>query len=202
MKRFITLFGFFFSSTLLISAPAQQLNPGDGIRVTFYNITEKISGDYYIQQDRNIQLPFLGLVSTENKDFNQLRNEVETKYKELYKDPELTIQPLFRINILGEVREPGYYYVTDVEKLSGIIALAGGETADADLDNLYIVRNDEEIEVDAERIIKEGETAKDFGLQSGDRIFVPRQWWVGARNTAVIISGLAVVVTIISLFVR
>ena len=202
MKRFITLISLIFSGTLLGSAPAQQLNPGDGIRVIFYNITEPISGDYFIQQDRNLQLPFLGLVSTDNKDFEQIRLEVEEKYSDLYRNPELTIQPLYRINILGEVREPGFYYVTDVEKLSGIIALAGGETADADLDNLYIIRNDEEVEVDAETIIKEGESAKDFGLQSGDRIFVPRQWWVSARNTAVIVSGLAVIVTIISLFVR
>jgi protein involved in polysaccharide export with SLBB domain len=202
MKRFIVLISLFFCGTLLGNAPAQELNPGDGIRLIFYNITEQISGDYYIQQDKNLQLPYLGLVSTENKNFVQIRDEVKTKYAELYRDPELTIQPLYRINILGEVRQPGFYYVTDVEKLSGIIALAGGETADADLEDMYIIRDDEELEIDGEQIIKEGGTAKDFGLKSGDRIFVPRQWWVGARNTAVIVSGLAVIVTIISLFVR
>ncbi|MFO7445633.1 MAG: polysaccharide biosynthesis/export family protein [Ignavibacteriaceae bacterium] len=202
MKRYIFIIAVLFSGTMFCSAPAQVLNPGDGIRVIFYNITENITGDYFIQQDKNLQLPFLGLISTNNKDFIQLKDEIQTRYAELYRDPEITVQPLFRINILGEVKQPGFYYVTDVEKLTGIIALAGGETADADLDDLYIIRDNEEIQVDAEEIIKRGETAKDFGLQSGDRIFVPRQWWVGARNTAVIISGLAVLVTIVSLFVR
>jgi protein involved in polysaccharide export with SLBB domain len=202
MKRFIVFISFFFCGTLLGSVPAQELNPGDGIRLIFYNITEQISGDYYIQQDKNLQLPYLGLISTVNKDFVQIKQEVQNKYAELYKEPELTIQPLFRINILGEVKQPGFYFVTDVEKLSGIIALAGGETSDADLEDMYIIRNDQELDIDGEQIIKEGGTAKDFGLQSGDRIFVPRQWWVGARNTAVIVSGLAVIVTIVSLFIK
>jgi len=81
-----------------------------------------------------------------------------------------------------------------------IIALAGGETSDADLDDIYIIREDKEITVDAEQIIMNGDKIEDIGLKSGDRIFVPRQWWVSARNAGIIISGVALVVTIISVF--
>lgn len=202
MQKFIIIVGLLFTGTLLGSTSAQQLNPGDGVRIQFYNIPEQITGDYYIQQDKNLQLPYLGLIATENKDFTALKNEITSKYGELYRNPEITVQPLFKINILGEVKTPGFYYVTDVEKLSGIIALAGGETTDADLSGLYIIRNSQEIDVDGEKLIEQGQTAKDFGLQSGDRIYVPRKWWVGARNTAVIVSGLAVVATIVGLFLR
>ncbi len=41
---------------------AQILNPGDGVRITFLNITDQISGDYFIQQDGSLQLPFIGIV--------------------------------------------------------------------------------------------------------------------------------------------
>ena len=181
---------------------AQHLNPGDGVRITFLNITDQISGDYYIQQDGNIQLPYVGLVSTTQKPYPEIKSEIKMKYDSLYKNPELTIQPLFKINILGEVRSPGYYYVTDVEKMTGIFALAGGVTSDADLDNVYIIRNDKEIELDAQNLIESGSTMGDIGLQSGDRIFVPKTWWANARSVTIILSVVSALVTIAVLFLR
>ena len=64
--------------------------------------------------------------------------------------------------------------MTDVEKLTGIFALAGGTTSDADLDNVYIIRNDKEIELDAQSLIESGSTMSDIGLQSGDQNFCPQ----------------------------
>jgi protein involved in polysaccharide export with SLBB domain len=180
----------------------QALNPGDGVRLIFYNIPEDISGDYHIQLNERVQLPFIGLINTRDRDFSEIREEIEHKYDSLYKNPELTIQPLLRINILGEVRQPGFYYTTGVEKLSGLMAMAGGETSDADIKDIYVIRNDKELNLNSEELLAGGNTIGDISLQSGDRIFVPRQWWVGARNAAVIVSGVAVLVTIISLFVR
>jgi protein involved in polysaccharide export with SLBB domain len=191
-----------FFILLQVSLFPQALGPGDGVRIIFYNVPESISGDYFIQLDGNVQMPFIGLIKTHNRDFHDIRTEIAHKYDSLYRDPELTIQPLLRINILGEVRQPGFYYLTGVEKLSGLMALAGGETADADIDNIYIIRNDKELAINSDELLADGGTVGDIGLQSGDRIFVPRQWWVGARNAAVIVSGVAVLVTIISLFVR
>ena len=122
---------------------AQKLNPGDGVRIIFLNITDEISGDYNIQQDGNIQLPFIGLVQTNNIDYKEIKKTIFTKYSGLYKDPALTIQPLFKINILGEVRTPGYYYVTDIETLTGMLALAGGVTGSASSGEFYIIRDGE-----------------------------------------------------------
>ena len=200
MKKIVILSALFFISHFAPgnSSAAQELNPGDGIRITLYNITEKVSGDYFIQQDGNIQLPYLGLIATSNRDYEEIRREVVAKYDSLYREPELTVQPLFKINILGEVKNPGYYVVSDIEKLSGIIALAGGETADADLEGIYMIRDNQEIEVGSETIYTNGQ---DLKLESGDRFYVPRRWWVGARNSAIVISVLTLTVMIVSLFV-
>ena len=190
---------------IMISATltrAQYLSPGDGVRISFFNITDQISGDYYIQQDGKIQLPYVGLISTTQKPYPEIKGEITDKYDSLYKNPELTVQPLYKINILGEVRSPGYYYVTDVEKMTGIFALAGGVTGDADLDNVYIIRNDKEIELDAQRLIESGSTMGDIGLQSGDRIFVPKTWWANARSVTIILSVVSALVTIAVLFLR
>lgn len=202
MKRLILTISaiiFFAFGTVI---PGQDLNPGDGVRIIFYNINEEISGDYFIQLDGKIQLPYLGLIPTHERGFPEIKQEIEAKYSELYKNPEITVQPLYRINILGEVNNPGFYYVTGIEKLSGLLAMAGGETSDADIEDIYLVRDDQEIEVDAKEILKSGGTVEDIGLQSGDRVYVPREWWVSARNTTFLISGVAVLVTLVSLFIR
>ncbi len=201
MKRhFLFVFIIIFLCGVYLSA--QQLIPGDGVRVTFFNITDAISGDYYVQNDGRIQLPYIGVLAATQKDFLLIKTEILSKYDSLYRDPEITVQPLYKINILGEVKTPGYYYVTGVEKLSDLLAQAGGETSDADLNSVFIMREHEEIEVDAEKIIQDGNKLSDIGLKSGDKIFVSRQWWVGARNTAFIISAVAAVITVVALFVR
>lgn len=181
---------------------AQNLNPGDGVRVTFLNITDQISGDYFIQQDGNIQLPFIGLVKTTGIDYKEIKKTIFTKYSELYKEPALTIQPLLKINILGEVRTPGYYYVTDIEKMSGILALAGGVTGAAATDEIYIIRDGQEIELSKSEVIERGNTAADIGLKSGDRIFISRSFWADAGQYGLILSGIAVLATLLSIVLR
>lgn len=198
-KIFFTLVIVFSSISGLYS---QILNPGDGVRIIFYNISDNISGDYYIQQNGFLQLPFIGNIDTRNLDFKFIKTQIVTKYDSLYKNPELTVQPLLRINILGEVRNPGYYYVTDVEKISGILALAGGVTGSAASKEIYILRGEEEIELDVSELTAKGNTAADFGLRSGDRIFVPRSFWADASQYAIIFSGIAVLSTVIALLIR
>lgn len=181
---------------------AQHLNPGDGVRISFIDISDNISGDYYVEPDGILSLPFVGGISTANRDFNDVKQQIIFKYDSLYKNPRLTVHALFRINVLGEVRNPGYYFVTEVEKFTGILALAGGTTGDADLESVYIIRDYQEIEFDVKSIIEEGGSASDLGLQSGDQIFVPRTWWADAKGITVIISAAALVVTVLALVLR
>lgn len=193
---------FFFIISLSYCLSAQQLNPSDGVRISFLDITDNISGDYYIEPDGILSLPFIGGISTSNRDFSEVKRQIIFKYDSLYKSPKLTVHALFRINVLGEVRNPGYYYVTEIEKFTGILALAGGTTGDADLESIYIIRNYKEIEFDVQSIIEEGGSAADLGLQSGDQIYVPRTWWADAKGITVIISAAALVVTVIALIIR
>ena len=168
---FATLFIF-----VSLNSYAQKLNQGDGVRIAFLDIEDLITGDYYIQPNGLLALPLIGIISTSNKDFKEIKSEIEFRYDSLYKDPHLSVNALFRINILGAVAEPVFYYVSDYEKFTAILAFAGGTAAAADLDGITLIRNFESIEIDVEDIIKEGSTAADFGLQSGDQVFVPRSW--------------------------
>ena len=193
---FATLFIF-----ISLNSYAQVLHHADGVRISFLDIDDVITGDYYIQPNGLISLPIIGFINTINKDFKEIKSEIEFRYDSLYKDPQLSVNALFRINILGEVRAPGFYYVSDYEKFTAILAFAGGTTGDADLENIILIRNFEEIQIDIETIIQEGSTATNFGLQSGDQIFVPRTWW--ANNSVwvtFVFSTSALILTIYAVF--
>ncbi len=175
----------------------QKLVPGDGIRIMFYNITEQISGDYYVQKDGSLLLPYIGRIMSVEREFDTVKTEIIKKYSMIYRNPVISILPLLKVNILGEVRTPGFYYVTGIEKLSDLIAKAGGTTPDADLGDIYITRNDRKIEIDGKKIIETGSKINDIGLQSGDGIFITRKWFSGGTST-LLITLLTATTTIIA----
>ncbi len=179
-----------------IAGEAQTLHPGDGVKLIFYNISDSISGEYYIQEDGNIALPYLGNIIAANRNIDSLKQEIFSKYSNIYRNPELTILPIVRVNIFGEVNKPGYYYASGSDKLADLIAKAGGTTPDANVGNITITRNGKELDVDGEKIIKNGNKLDDIGLQSGDQIYVNRKWFSGATQ-AIVIASLSTVTAIV-----
>ena len=203
MKNLLGILFATLSIFMSLNSYAQEVNPADGIRISFLDVGDVITGDYYIQPNGLINLPIIGIMNTSNKDFKEIKSEIESRYDSLYKDPHLSVNALFRINILGEVTNPGFYYVSDYEKFTAILAFAGGTTDAADLDDIKLIRNFEQIDIDVETIIKQGSTVTDFGLQSGDQVFVPRNWW--ADNSVwvtIAISAAALIIGTYALFFR
>jgi protein involved in polysaccharide export with SLBB domain len=186
-----------------LNSYAQEINPGDGVRISFLDIEDVITGDYYIQPNGLLVLPQIGIISTSNRDFKEIKSEITFRYDSLYKDPHLSVNALFRINILGAVAAPGFYYVSDYEKFTAILAFAGGTTVGADLQDIKLIRNFEAIEIDVETIIQEGSSATDFGLQSGDQVFVPRDWWTdNGTFVAFLFSVTFLALTIYGIFIQ
>lgn len=181
---------------------AQTLNPGDGIKLIFYNITENITGEYYIQDDGTISLPYLGKLKAEGVNIDSLKSEIYYRYSKLYKNPELTILPIIRVNVFGEVKTPGFYYVTGTDKLSDLLAKAGGTTADADLSDINITRNGKETDINGEKAIENGSKLNDIGLQSGDQIYVTKKWFTGTTATIIITTASILASLFITLIYR
>jgi len=201
MKTFfyILAISFVLAGTKIYS---QTLHAGDGLKLIFYNITDSISGEYYIQEDGTISLPYLGKIAAANINIDSLKNEIYNRYSRLYKNPELTILPLIRVNIFGEVKNPGFYYVTGSDKLSDLIAKAGGTTPDADLSDIYITRNGKEIQINGQKVIENGSKLDDIGLRSGDQIDVTRKWFSGTTATIVITAASIIASVIVTLIYR
>lgn len=203
MKKLSVIFFITFSIFVSLNSYAQKINPGDGIRISFLDIKDITTGDYYIQPNGLINLPLIGIIDTKNKDFEEIRAEIISRYSSLYKNPQLSVNALYKINILGEVKNPGFYYVSNDEKFTALLAYAGGATEAADLNDIKLIRNFKQINIDVETIIQEGSTMSDIELQSGDQVFVPRTWWAdNAVWVTIAISAAALIATTYAIFFR
>ena len=54
---------------------AQEINPGDGVRIAFLDIGDVITGDYFIQPNGLLNLPQIGIINTTNKDFKKIKSD-------------------------------------------------------------------------------------------------------------------------------
>ena len=59
----------------------------------------------------------------------------------------------------------------------------------------------EQIDINAKKILKDGQKLQDFGLQSGDQVYVSRVGLVSFRNASLLISGLGLLATVAAIFI-
>ena len=65
---------------------------------------------------------------------------------------------------MGEVANPGVYYVSGIETPMELITLAGGETRDSDIDNIMLIRKNETIKLDLESFSYSGNDVTNIRL--------------------------------------
>ena len=87
-----------------------------------------------------------------------------------------------------------------MEKLSDLLAMAQGGTIDANLNKIYLVREDQRININAKEIMREGQRLNDFGLSAGDQVYVARRAF-SFRSASLLISGVTALVAVISLYI-
>jgi polysaccharide biosynthesis/export protein len=78
-----------------------------------------------------------------------------------------------RMVILGQVKSPGAYDLVEGQRVSDLLAAAGGLTPEAAPQRTFITRGGEEIPVDAQAILA-GNVQANVPLQSGDMVVVPK----------------------------
>lgn len=167
------------------------LLPGDAVMVTIWR-EEDLSGEFPVNQNGSVVLPLLGEKQVTGIPIERLRQMLIEEYRVQLRNPSIEITPLRRINILGEVDEPGLYAVDPTISLAGAIALAGGTTSAGDLNRIRILRGGQVLR---ERVAA-ATPLTSADIRSGDQIFVEQRSWL-SRNTNFLISiGLAVPSTV------
>lgn len=175
------------------------LRPGDIIRITVWG-QEEYSGQFQVDETGAVHYPVLGEIDTRGMTVAALRERIRSGLETLFTTPFITITPLFRIAVLGHVRNPGLYTVDPTLSVLDIVALAGGATDVGNLGKIRLLRPGSETRVSFEEESTRGRALQEIGIRSGDQILVPRRFFT--RQDFGILLALAQIGLSIAIFVN
>lgn len=171
------------------------LEPGDVVRLTVW-MEKDLNCDCHVDELGRLTMPMLGELIATNMPWEQLRDSLIRAYDRELKNASITLTPLRRVQVLGEVTKPGIILADPTLSLAGLVALAGGATSNGDLHRVRVVR-------DGETIVKSASVESlllQAQVHSNDQVFVDRRGWIernGAFVASAIISTSSILVALI-----
>lgn len=131
-----------------------------------------------VGSDGAIFFPTLGRVKIGGLTIEEARLKFVSLLKKNVRDPQVDIRVVAyrsqRIQMTGEVKNPGTMAVTDVPlTLVDAIARAGGESPNADLSRVHLTRDGQTVTIDAQSILEHGRMRENVLLHAGDVVNVP-----------------------------
>ena len=174
-----------------------RLAPGDWLRVEVWR-EKDLSGDFIVNEQGIVTLPLLGRVDVSSIPLGELRDRLIPQYAAQLRNPSVTITPVRRVYVMGEVVKPGLYPVDPTITLGGAIALAGGPNSTGDLHRVRVIR---EGKVLFERI--DASSAQGLGsIRSNDEIIVGRRSWFSLNSGLLATAAISAASIVISILVR
>jgi protein involved in polysaccharide export with SLBB domain len=191
-------------NAMLAASIRQRLRDGDfqpGDRVVLTVTSEMLHTDTLVVRSGRIlelpgkiSLPLAGVLRSE------LEERVTTEVLKYVKAQQVTVTPLTRIGVLGEVARPGYFALRSDVPLTDAIMAAGGPTIAADVERTIVRRGSQEYRTtDETRLaVSRGMTLDQFGLSAGDELVVGKQRpFIGTR----VLSTVGALASLAAIFV-
>jgi polysaccharide export outer membrane protein len=173
------------------------LRPGDGLKIAVWREKE-LSGEYLIDARGLVQIPGLGDIVVAGLTPMEVKARLsEQLIRRGIVAPEISVQPVIRVSVLGEVRNPGLLSVEPGTNLIHLITLAGGPTERANLRAVRVIRAGRPYEVDLQSALS-GSSAGRVVLFSNDVVFLDRRRGLTRENLSFGLNMLTAVLSIIS----
>ncbi len=168
------------------------LLPGDALQIRIW-LEPDLSGEFVVDEEGVVTLPMLGRVRAVDLTIAQLRALLIERYTKELRNPSITVTPVRRVYVLGEVNRPGMYGLDPTASLASAVALAGGANREGDLRKLTLIRGDATILSGVDPMAD----LLSIGTRSGDQIFVERRSWLERNQqfvatTVLGVAGIAV----------
>lgn len=178
----LTFPGTLLSQDTQPSAPAGSylVSAGDLLQVSVWK-EEYLERDVLVRPDGGISFPLAGDVQAAGRPVTDIRDALATQLSRFIPDPVVTVSIKEirgnRIYVLGQVNRPGPFVMNPRVDIMQALAMAGGTTAFAALNDIKILRRSK----DSQRVIdfRYGDVEKgrnleqNIILESGDIIVVP-----------------------------
>lgn len=150
-----------------------KLGPGDILDIGLENNYLAVQ----VYPDGNVAIEECGTVNVLGKSIDEARelilDLVSKRYKREYCFVQLSVLKRFRVNIMGAVNMVGQHPVEPQTRLSYFIRQVGGTLANANVEDILVIRRGDTLHVDFNEVTTNGHFENDVMLQQGDQIYVP-----------------------------
>ena len=160
------------------------LRPGDNVKVQVFG-HEELSGEFTVDENTNLILPIVGEFSVRDMSVGDLRARIRHEFGQLYTQSFVSVTPLFRVAVLGEVLRPGLYSVDPTMTIYDVVAQAGGTTRLARENQMRLLRGGQEYSFGLQAQSVARATMRELGVRSGDQLIIPRK---PVNNEVVVIA--------------
>jgi polysaccharide export outer membrane protein len=174
------------------------LRPGDLLKISVFRDKE-LSGDYPIDARGYVQIPGLGVIKAAGLEPTDVTDRLRLALIERgFARPEISVIPMIRVSVLGEVRSPNVYSVDPGTSLLQLMTVAGGPTERARLKETRVIRDGRAFRVDMESGLK-GSAAGRIVLYSNDVVVVARKKGLTGENLGVTLTVASLLLTILNI---
>jgi len=174
------------------------LRPGDVLKIVVFRDKE-LSGDYPIDARGFVQIPGLGVIKAAGLDPTDVTDRLRLALVERgFARPEISVQPLIRVSVLGEVRSPNVYPVDPGTDLLKLLTVAGGPTDRARLRDTRVIRDGRAFRVDMEGGLQ-GSAAGRIVLYSNDVIVVGRRKGLTSENLSLTVTAASLILAVLNI---
>ena len=159
-----------------------RIQPGDQLAIDFY-LNSEFNDNVSVQPDGRIVLRLVGLLQASGLTPGQLAGAINQAYSRELKNPSATVHvqnmPSRQIFVQGQVNHPGAFALQPGMTALQAIADAGGQTDEAELSNVVLIRRDACGRADGSKIDLASATGspdkgEDVMLMPHDTLVVPR----------------------------
>jgi protein involved in polysaccharide export with SLBB domain len=157
--------------------PDYVIGPGDTLTISLWG---QLENTVFRTVDRNgqILLPRVGDLRVWGLTFAQADRVIREQLSRYFRGFQTSVTMgrlrTMRVQVIGEVCQPGSYTVNALSTLTQALYSAGGPTKLGSLRNVRLLRNSHVVgEIDLYDFLLRGDRSRDYRLEAGDTIFVP-----------------------------
>ena len=157
-------------------AQSEAQNPfkkGDAFRLIVSPDTAHfLNGIFQIDDNGEALLPIVGKLKVDNMSEKKLTAFLDSQYLSYLRYPDLRVQPLIRVAMLGGFFRPGMYYLSPTSSLWDALAQAGGPVREDGLKKIHWERGNAVVKGNLLSEIEAGASLSKIGIRSGDQLWV------------------------------
>lgn len=154
------------------------LRAGDRIFVSVSE-QEALSGEFEIRLDGHYAQPTLGLIKIEGLTPEATASLITNRLSGLFANPKVAVSVISRrvpkVNVIGEIRQPGTIDLTSGDRLLDVLAQVGGLTEFGAKSHVYVLREhpkSRRIRFHYDQLLHGERTSTAFRLRDGDVVVV------------------------------